>query len=641
MATSSFNSPSPLGYRNIVRNHNSNNSSSKKKVNYNNNNENIDPCILSPSLSSNTPNKNNINSLLSPSSLTSKSFIKSKGNSTRGTPSTSSSEKKAIYGVVRKPLKEKNRNCLKENSTLSFSSSSSLLLSSSKSKKESIKEIECNNEIDKSNNISVTKSDNVTEQKKFNVIDYNIASIDVNSKLIKLQQSTKEKDGLIHLLKGTVIRKKKMLFNSQQEACSLSEKLRQSHEQVVVLQREVDKLKNNDITTVKKEYATTSTSPIVSNKPAPIVDEKATNTSFISSVVNDEEELEELSAQLAIQRRYNERLEDQMRSLVESQFTASLMMAEQDIADRFLRKLLNSSANNSNNNNSNETKADTTPKGDDVPSKIQSAAVKGEDTAAAHDSNSDETTIPTSSPSPPSASFSPKLLKELFAGLDNLASVSAIEYTNRINIAPPVVASVRGGGGATTTRTKTMENDTNSTADNIFDSAPDYGQDMYSDLSDDDSLGEVFASLSEVDSFANETLSKTINTTGAVVASKYSGCVCEREKKGDVPIIIDNEMKRTYNGSYNNNNNNSNSNSNSNKEVDQKHMHASQSLSILSPSSFREHMLQIKRDNESIKDDIARFRSTLRELQSETTDIYKSNNYNYNYSNIPPRSARL
>jgi len=637
MATSSFNSPSPLGYRNIVRNHNSNNNS-KKKVNYNNN-ENIDPCILSPSLSSNTPNKNNINSLLSPSSLTSKSFIKSKGNSIRGTPSTSSSEKKAIYGVVRRPLKEKNKNCLKEN--LTFSASSLLLSSSSssKSKKESIKEIECNNEIDKSNNISVTKSDNVTEQKKFNVIDYNIANIDVNSKLIKLQQSTKEKDGLIHLLKGTVIRKKKMLFNSQQEATVLSEKLRQSHEQVVVLQREVDKLKNNDITTVKKEYATTSTSPIVSNKPVSVVDEKATNTSFISSIVNDEEELEELSAQLAIQRRYNERLEDQMRSLVESQFTANLMMAEQDIADRFLRKLLNSNDNNSsNNNNSNEIKANATPKGDDVPSKIQSTAVKGKDTAAAHDSdnNNDETTIPTSSPSPPSASFSPKLLKELFAGLDNLHS--------RINIAPPVVAIVRGGGGATTTRTKTKENDTNSTADNIFDSAPDYGQDMYSDLSDDDSLGEVFASLNEVYSFASET--KTINTVGAVVASKYSGCVCEREKKGDVPIIIDNEMKRTYNGNYNNSNNsnsNSNSNNNSSKAVDQKHIHASQSLSILSPSSFREHMLQIKRDNESIKDDIARFRSTLRELQNETTDIYKSNNcnYNYNYSNIPPRSARL
>ena len=67
MATTSFNFPSPLAYRNIVRNH----YSSKKKIIANKyNNENIYPCMMILSHdSTNSLNKNDVDILFSPSSL--------------------------------------------------------------------------------------------------------------------------------------------------------------------------------------------------------------------------------------------------------------------------------------------------------------------------------------------------------------------------------------------------------------------------------------------------------------------------------------------------------------------------------------------------------------------------------------------
>ena len=131
---------------------------------------------------------------------------------------------------------------------------------------------------------------------------------------------------------------------------------------------------------------------------------------------------------------------------------------------------------------------------------------------------------------------------------------------------------------------------------------------MYSDLSDDNSLEEVFASLNDVESFANE--SKTIKTTAAVIAAKASSaapCISTKNESGvkETLTIAPNQLQQP-------------------------------SLSILSPSSFREHMLQIRQENDNIRDDILRFRSTLRQLREENLTVME-NRTTY----VPPSSARM
>ena len=267
-----------------------------------------------------------------------------------------------------------------------------------------------------------------------------------------------------------------------------------------------------------------------------------------------------------------------MRAIVESQFAANLVLAEQDIADRFLRKLLivgNNSVNTTNTDN--ESAVDKV----NIITKIDSSQINAPLHASAARGTVSSATLSRLSKS----TSSPQLLKELFEGLnglDTLASVSSAIGSQNIPTSPAHKSCDINSSGEET----------------IFDSIPDYGKDdMYSDLSDDDSLEEVFASLVDVESFTNE--SKTVNTTGAVVADIKNSPSSKKEVKKTIvtapiattaPIAPDHRLQS--------------------------------SLSILSPSSFRDHMLQIRKENDNIRDDILRFRSTLKLLKDETECVY-------------------
>ena len=437
--------------------------SAKKGIaNRNINNENIDPNVpntptTTSSSSSNTVYKNKIIGVSASSPL--KSLTKSlKANSIgRKTPSSagSSSEKnrESVYGVVRKPLKEKKNGTNTNNSKKGQGSSSSSSLSPPCwDLKEAVASCgsgsgsavsrcydniltECHSDVivhDNDNNNSNGDDDDSIEN--LVAAKNTIATVDgetstkieptndiTNSKVTKLQQSAKEKDGLIFLLKGTVNRKKQLLVSSQHEANVLNSKLRSSNEHIMTLKREVDHLKSY-LKASKDDDSQKQRDPLREDKPVTAVQyidssssDKCTNTSF----AEDGKDLDGLSTQLAIQRRYNERLEDQMRSLVESQFAANLVLAEQDIADKFFRKVLvgtdtvvGVASSFDHIVNHQISKVESQHQHHQQQHQQQHTLREGDGKNAASSSKST------------AASSSPKLLKELFAGLETLATAS-------------------------------------------------------------------------------------------------------------------------------------------------------------------------------------------------------------------------
>ena len=570
--------------------------SAKKSIANRNINENIDP---------NTPNSSSIVYKNKSISVSASSPLKSSTKSLkaitigRRTPSStgSSSEKnrESVYGVVRKPLKEKKNGANnKKGASPSAHCDLKDAVAGSAGSGSNVSSFDHDDVDDSFENLVAAKNIIATVDDNGATSKVEPTKETTSNKIIKLQQSAKEKDGLIFLLKGTVHRKKQLLVSSQHEADVLSGKLRSSNEHIVALKREVDHLKSYlkaSKDDSQRQSVSVGTSPLreetlVTTVQYTDTSDKCTNTSLIEDTKedakDDDKELDELSTQLAIQRRYNERLEDQMRSLVESQFAANLVLAEQDITDKFFRKLVVGTGAVTGSGAATsvvqkENHQIETPK---VESQQQQYTLR----------------IGASSSKSTAISSSPKLLKELFAGLDTLATASLNNMDNKQQ-------------QESSSSSSTVNNSNSSEEETIFDTAPDYGRDdMYSDLSDDNSLEEVFASLNDVESFANE--SKTIKTTAAVIAATTSNVVpCTNTKNEsfakEILKIAPNQIQQP-------------------------------SLSILSPSSFREHMLQIRRDNDNIRDDILRFRSTLKLLKEENLTIIE-NRTTY----VPPSSARM